>query len=139
MDLPDVQSRWKELEIGLKKKGITPLPISAATGSNLKALLYKAAELLRNAPEIISEPIMPIYHPRNDPRQYEIKRVANRWRISGESIERSAAMTYWESDESIRRFQRILETLGIDTDLRKAGIKEGDMVEIGDYELEWHD
>ena len=46
-------------------------------------------------------------------------------------------MTFWENYESIRRFQRILENLGIDDELRKAGVKEGDLVLIGDYELEW--
>ena len=55
----------------------------------------------------------------------------------GESIERAAAMTYWEYDQSVRRFQRILETLGIDAALRKAGIEEGDSVFIGEFELEW--
>jgi GTP-binding protein len=48
-------------------------------------------------------------------------------------------MTYWDSDDSIRRFQRILETLGIDEALRKAGVREGDTVTVGDYELEWMD
>jgi Obg family GTPase CgtA-like protein len=32
-----------------------------------------------------------------------------------------------------------LESLGIDDDLRKEGIKEGDLVMIGEYELEWKD
>jgi Obg family GTPase CgtA-like protein len=27
--------------------------------------------------------------------------------------------------------------LGIDDALRDAGVKEGDMVSVGDYELEW--
>jgi GTP-binding protein len=48
-------------------------------------------------------------------------------------------MTYWEHDQSVRRFQRILETLGIDEALREAGISPGDTVVIGDYELEWED
>jgi GTP-binding protein len=48
-------------------------------------------------------------------------------------------MTYWDNDASIRRFQRILQTLGIDEALRKAGVQEGDMVYIGEYELEWSD
>lgn len=139
IDLPDVQERWNVIETGLKKKGISPLQISAATGSNLTSLLYKASELLHNIPDLDRGPIIPVYHPRSDPRQYEINRVPKGWRIIGESIERAAAMTYWENDESIRRFQRILETLGIDDGLRKAGVKDGDMVEIGDYELEWKD
>ncbi len=48
-------------------------------------------------------------------------------------------MTYWEYDQSIRRFQRILETLGVDDALRKAGVGVGDTVFIGEYELEWQD
>ena len=48
-------------------------------------------------------------------------------------------MTYWEHFQSIRRFQRILETLGIDAALRKAGVQVGDSVFIGDYELEWQE
>jgi GTP-binding protein len=41
--------------------------------------------------------------------------------------------------ESIRRFQRILERVGIDAALREAGVTLGDTVYIGDYELEWND
>jgi GTP-binding protein len=139
MDLSEAQEQWIKIESDFKKKGITPFPISAATGSNLKSLLYKVAELLNNTPIVFHEPKMPVYHPRSDPRVYEIKRLPKGWRIIGESIERAAAMTYWENDESIRRFQRILETLGIDEDLRKAGVKDGEIVEIGEYELEWKD
>lgn len=139
MDLPDVQARWNEIEKGLKKRGISAVPISAITGENVRRLLYKAVELLRNTPAPVYEAEIPIYHPRSDPRQYVIKKVSNGWRIDGESIERAAAMTYWENDESIRRFQRMLESLGIDDDLRKAGVKEGDTVMIGEYELEWND
>jgi GTPase len=139
MDITDVQARWKDIEKGLKKKGVSVFPISAVSGLNLTSLLYKTAELLRNTPVVDRGPIIPVYHPRSDPRQYGIKRVSNGWQINGESIERAAAMTYWDNDESIRRFQRILETLGIDEALRKVGINEGDMVAIGEYELEWKD
>ena len=48
-------------------------------------------------------------------------------------------MTYWEHFQSVRRFQRILETLGIDKALRQAGVQLGDTVYIGDFELEWQD
>jgi GTP-binding protein len=139
IDLPDVQNRWKDIEKGFKKKGISPITISAVTGVNIPTLLYKTSDLLSSTPALVREPIVPVYHPRSDPRQYTINRVVKGWRITGESLERAAAMTYWENDESIRRFQRILEILGIDDDLRKAGVKEGDMVAIGEYELEWND
>jgi GTP-binding protein len=59
--------------------------------------------------------------------------------VGGRSIERAAAMTYWEHAEAVRRFQRLLERLGVDEALRKAGAKPGDNVRIADYELEWQD
>ena len=59
--------------------------------------------------------------------------------ILGQAIERAASMTYWEHYDSMRRFQRILETLGVDKALREAGVQNGDTVFIGDYELEWQD
>ena len=55
------------------------------------------------------------------------------------AIERSAAMTYWEHEGSLRRFQKLMEKLGVDEALRKAGIQEGDTVHVGDYELEWQE
>jgi len=38
---------------------------------------------------------------------------------------------------AVRRFHRLIETLGIDEALREAGVREGDTVYIGDFELEW--
>jgi GTP-binding protein len=139
MDLAEVQGRWEEIKRDLKKKGISAINISAATGSNIRSLLNKTYELLQSTPIVQKEAATPVYHPQTDPRQYEIQRIATGWRITGASIERAAAMTYWENDDSIRRFQRILKALGIDDALRDAGVKEGEMVSVGDYELEWTD
>ena len=46
-------------------------------------------------------------------------------------------MTYWEYDDAVLRFQRILESLGIRAALHRQGIREGDVVRIGTHELEW--
>jgi GTP-binding protein len=59
--------------------------------------------------------------------------------LSGPAIERAAAMTYWQHDGSVRRFQKLMERLGVDEALRGAGVRAGDTVAIGDYELEWQD
>jgi GTP-binding protein len=75
-----------------------------------------------------------------DPNQFEIKREGeNEWRISGAAIERSAKMTYWQHEGSLRRFQKMMERIGVDEALRKAGVKEGDTVAIDEFELEWQD
>jgi GTP-binding protein len=143
IDLPDVQERWPSIEAGLKKRGVKdPMCISAVAGTNVRQLMYRAAELLKEAPpgEIGAvEETMPVYRPESDPRHFTIIREGGGWRVRGEAIERAAAMTYWEYDQSVRRFQRILGALGIEDALRAAGVQEGETVSIGDYELEWSD
>ncbi len=138
-DLPEVQARWPEIEKKLKKRGVTPFLISAVAGENVRNLLYKAAQLLAETPEPAAVAPVPVYRPETDPNEFSIERVHEGWRVIGHSIERAAQMTYWEYDQSVRRFQRILETLGIDQALRDAGVQQGDTVLIGDFELEWED
>jgi GTPase len=139
MDLPDVQARWPMVEKELKRRGYKPFAISAVSGMDVRPLLYKASELLAETLQNLDEEEVetPIYRAESDPREFSITQVDEGYRVSGESIERAAAMTYWEHDQSVRRFQRILKTLGIEAALREAGVKEGDTVFIGEYELEW--
>lgn len=139
MDLPEVRQRWPGIEAALKKRGLEALAISAVSGENVRRALYRAAQLLRETPQPAPAEELPVYRPEADPRQFQIEKTANGWRVAGQAIERAASMTYWGYDQSMRRFQRILETLGVDEALRKAGIQEGDTVLIGEYELEWQD
>jgi GTP-binding protein len=59
------------------------------------------------------------------------------FRVRGKRIERIAAQTDFEIDESADRFQRDLGRLGIDAELRRAGVVAGDTVLIGAVALEW--
>lgn len=139
IDLPDVQARWNQLKVALKKLGYEAQAVSAVTRENLTPILWKAHEALKNTPKPEIAPMLPIYKPEEDPRDFSIIREGNGWRVSGAAIERAAEMTYWEHDGSVRRFQRLMVTLGVDEALRERGIKEGDTVFIHDYELEWQD
>jgi len=149
MDLPEVQARWLEIKPALKARiarqgkdvqiDAEPFGVSAATGLQVKALLYRAAQLLRETPPPVIEATLPVYRAEADPGAFTISREADVWRVSGQAIERAAKMTYWEHYQSVRRFQRILETLGIDKALREAGVQNGDTVQIGEFELEWQD
>jgi GTP-binding protein len=138
-DLAEVQARWPSIKAQLKKRGYDSLPVSAATGENVRLLLYRAAEMLTVAPAPTAVAPMPVYRLDSDPRDFTIEATSKGLRVSGEAIQRAASMTYWEYDQSVRRFQRILDTLGITEALRQAGVKPGDTVFIGDYELEWQD
>jgi len=139
VDLPDVQARWPGVEGQLKKLGYEAMAISAVVGQDVRQLLGRAAQLLAELPEPVAAEELPLYKPVTDPGEFHVEREGEDWRLHGASLERAAAMTYWEHDQSVRRFQRMLQRLGVDVTLRNAGVKHGDTVHIGEYELEWQE
>lgn len=141
IDQPEVQEKLADLQKKFKKKKVELFTISALARTNTRDLLIKAHQLLQDAPmpEVV-EMATPVYKPKEDPREFTIKREGGRlWRINGIAIERAAAMTHWEHDGSVRRFQKIMDTIGVNDALRKAGVEEGDTVMIAEYELEWQE
>ncbi len=141
IDQPEVQERLADIQKKFKKRKVEFMTISALARTNTRDLLIKAHQLLAETPPMEEfEAPMPIYKPKEDPRDFEILREdGDKWRITGTGIERAAKMTYWEHDGSLRRFQKIMETLGVNEALKKAGIQEGDTVVIGEFELEWQE
>jgi len=114
--------------------------ISALARTGLSDLLNAVLEALQRAPAEVPPESIPIYRPEPDPTDYAVGRDPDgSWRLSGGAIERAAAMTYWENDEAVRRFQRLLARLGVEEALRKSGARAGDTVRIGEFELEWMD
>ncbi len=139
MDLPEVRERWPEVQKAIAARGYEIHPISAVTGENLRPLLWRAYHVLQETPPPEPEETLPVYRPAEDPRAFTIEKVPDGFRVHCKALERAAAMTYWELDQSVRRFHRILEALGIEKALREAGVEPGDTVYIGKYELEWLD
>ncbi len=139
MDLPMARERWPEVQQQLTELGYEVMPISTVTHENVRDLMWRVVELLKEAPEPTPVEVMPVYRASEDPRAFTIKQTEEGWEVHGEAIERAAAMTYWEHHESVRRFQRLMDNIGLEQALRDAGIEEGNMVIIGDYSLEWQD
>jgi GTP-binding protein len=139
MDLPDVRDRWPGIQPAFGARGVRPLPISALAHTGLSELLASVREALRRAPPSVEEAV-PLYKPEPGPSEYTVGRDPDgAWRVSGKAIERAAKMTYWEHEEAVRRFQGLLEHLGVEDALREAGARAGETVRIGEYELEWQD
>ena len=142
MDMPEAQARFETVKKAIKKRGHDLIPISAAARDELKPILWKAFELLQTAPEPEAVVELPVYRPEEDPRLFTIARSedGDGWVVRGAAIERAAKMTFWEYEGSVRRFQKLIVTLGVEDALRKLGIENGDTVYIGDEsELEWLD
>lgn len=139
IDQPEVAERWERIRKELKRRGYEAMAISAMTREGTRDLLWKAVELLQRAPEVEVESAMPVYRPAEDPKAFSIERIPEGWRVHSASLERAASMTYWEFEAPVLRFQKLIKTIGLEKALREAGIQEGEMVFIGEYELEWQD
>ena len=59
--------------------------------------------------------------------------------VSGKALEKLVAMTNFNNDEAVRRFQYIWRIKGIDEKLKERGIREGQTVHIGEMEFEWRE
>lgn len=139
MDLPQAQKNWPAVEEAIREQGYTVLPIAAVTQQGVRDLLLQTLQIYsRLSEEEGPADEVPVYSPGEDESKFEVDRVSDGlYRVSGKRIERAAAQTYWEYDEAVMRFQRILGALGITEALRAKGVQTGDTVMIGDYELEW--
>jgi GTPase len=140
MDLPQAVEREAQIKKKVTKAGYPFMTISAATQEGIQPLIYRVKQLLEEAPPrrpFVAEAA--VIRPEPDEGAFTIEREAEGWRVSGQRIERIAAMTYWEFEATTRRFQQILENSGISAALRQAGIEDGEIVYIGAEELEWSD
>lgn len=138
IDMPEAQERWPEMQEKLEARGYPATAISALTRDNTRALLYRAAEMLAELPEEERPPEeVPVFRLEAEP--FTIEREDAAWRVSGAEVERLAAMTVWNLDESVRRFQRTLDQMGVTEALREAGVQPGDTVYIGERELVWEE
>jgi GTP-binding protein len=142
-DLPEAAERWPAVRDALRVDGAAPIAVSAHDGNGLDRLLVALADALDEADrheEANALPPARRLH-RFDPSAegWEVLVEADGLRVRGRSIERSAARTDFTNEESRDRFQRRLERLGVDAELRRLGARNGTAVRIGAEELEWGD
>lgn len=142
MDMPGAEDHLKNLraELGASYE---IFPVSALSGEGLPELMYHIAHVLPEfpMPELVihEEEQHRITKARPEERFQLNQDEDGIFVISGEEVERHVAMTHFESDEGLYRFQTILRVMGVDDALRMAGIKPGDKVKIGRLEFEWEE
>lgn len=139
IDLPSAQEKWPGVKAAVESHGLPVLSISAATHQGVQELVNLTFQIYAELPEPEAPEDVPVFGIDEDESTFAIRREGDGYRVTGKRVERAAAMTYWEYDEAVMRFQRILNALGIADALRAAGVEEGDSVFVGDVELEWSD
>jgi GTP-binding protein len=141
LDLPSAADAWPAFRAARAKERLATVGISASTGEGIDGFRAALATLLPSAAELDAppEPSGIVIHKLDaDPTRVSVTvEPDGAYRVAGKRIERLAAQTDFDVEESAERFQRDLARLGADDQLRKAGIRAGDTVRIGAVELEW--
>ena len=142
MDLREAQENLPRLRELAEREGLKLFAISAATREGLPELIDYVGQWLENyVPEPEAEDTQVIYdEDKEDPEQVTVKRdMSGDFVVAGKALEKLVAMTNFQNDEALRRFQYIWRIKGIDEKLKERGVREGDTVHIGEMEFEWHE
>jgi GTP-binding protein len=140
IDLPGAENQADAFLRAREREGVPVVAVSALSGENLDRLIAALAKLLPAAEELAAplEPAGVVVHRFDSARDaFAVERERDGFRVRGRRIERLAAQTDFENDESAERFQRDLDRLGIARELKRAGVAPGDTVRIGAHEMEW--
>ncbi|MFY9779257.1 MAG: GTPase ObgE [Candidatus Baltobacteraceae bacterium] len=134
LDLPEARERLAEL-----RETIPGLRgISAVTGEGVRDLLFAAFNTIQaTSLPVVAEGDVPRFVLTPE-APFSIGIDADgAFVVSGERVERLAAMTDFDSDEALERFERILAKMGVDKRLRELGARDGDTVRIGGNEFDF--
>jgi GTP-binding protein len=137
---PDLLERPR-LVVGSKADVATEvydgMHISAATRSGLDELLGRVADLVDEAraePES-PDPIV-VLRPQEEGISI-VQEAAGVWRVQGRVAERAVSVSDFRDPDALVFVQQRLQKIGVDRALARAGARDGDVVRIGDTELEY--
>lgn len=138
MDLESSKSNLEEF----KKKVDAPIyEISAINNQGLDKVIEELKELVKNTCEdVLFEPEMQeshVLYKFKKEKPFTIVKDGDVFVIQGEQVERLFKMTNFNTEEAFFRFSNKLRRMGIDDELERMGIEEGDIVKINDYEFEY--
>lgn len=142
MDLAGAKENLEEFK--KKLPDVLVVPISAYTKSNLDELLYKIADILETVSldefiETISDEVVEYKYEKEEKPFEIILEDDDVYNVVGPMIKKFFDVTDFSRDENVKLFARRLRNLGVDNELRRLGVKHGDIVRVLDYEFEFFD
>jgi GTP-binding protein len=138
IDLPDARERAAAVEEALAP--LESVLVSAVTHEGVPALAQAIFDLCpaREAAPRAAAAERRIEFARTA-RDWTVEREEGGYRVRGDRIERLAGGIDWDSPDAAAYFQGFLVRSGIERELRKVGVQEGDTVRVGKLELEWQE
>ena len=135
----DIDSSKSNLEEFKKKVDIPIYEVSAINNNGLDKVIYALEELVKNTLDevLYDEDIQEshVLYKFKKEKPFTIAKENNKYVIKGEVVEKLFKMTNFNTEEALLRFSNKLRKMGIDDELERLGIQEGDIVRIMDYEF----
>ena len=128
-----------QLEKLAKKNNMELFKISSVTGEGVEKLLDYVSQLIKTLPkeELVQKEERIVYTLEDEKEKFTITKEKNQYVVKGEAVERIIRRVNIGDNESLYYLHKKLIELGVEEELKKQGIKEGDIVKISNYELEW--
>ena len=139
MDGENALTNLKEFKDKIKNK--TVFEVTALLNEGLDDVIEKLSVLVKETEreELYTEDVQEshVLYKFKKEKPFTIIKDKDVFVVKGEIIEKLFRMTNFNTEESYERFSNKLRKMGIDDELIKQGIEEGDTVRILDFEFEW--
>lgn len=141
MDIMQDDKGLKELEALAKKENLELYKISGVTGEGVTELLNRVSEVLKTLPkeELVEAEDRVVYTLEDDKDDFTVRREDDMFILEGKAINRLMGRINIDDNESMYYFQKNLKSLGIEDELKRQGIKEGDLVKVLNWTFEWYE
>ena len=115
------------------------LRLSSVTGEGVQELKYQLEHLVKEARETENTNSDEIIIHRPLPKGIAVIKEGNLFTVKGRQAERAVSLNDLTNIEALEYIQSTLEKIGVNKALRKAGIRQGDHVQIGGLQFEYMD
>lgn len=124
-----------------KVKDVEIFPISALTRTGLDKLLYRVNQLVKETPSFTfyNPEKVKVYKFKDEVALEVIKEKEDLYSVKGSQVEKYYQQTNFSTDEGMNKFLSALRSLGVEEELKKKGIKDGDTVKIYDIEFDYYE
>lgn len=139
VDSLDNEEYLTDLQKQCEKDKVKLFVISAATGQGIDELLQCVANELKKIPKEEIVYVDEDYEDDKNDQKWYVQKNENTFIVNGAPIERLMQKVNVFDVESRQYMQRILNKLGVMKKLKEMGLKNGDVIIVEDYQMEYHD
>ena len=144
MDIDGVGERFEEIQEELQGSAVASVCISAAARTGLESLINHITSLLDeiqvsegDTTEAVQQDDVPVIRPASDAPQDIVRRVGKRFIVKSRAANRLAAMVDENNWDARIQLYEQLRRLGVIAALEKAGIRSGQVFQVGGLDWKW--